>query len=578
MISNMSKMRDLIVLIILTLLVSVPGLSSLTVIDRDESRYAQATVQMLETGEYVDIRFQDAPRWKKPAGAYWAQAASIKTMSALGLSTPDARAIWVHRFPSVLAAILAVLATYFGGAKLVGRDGAFFGAMILAVSLSMMFEAHIAKTDALLTAFSTVCLASLCYLRSGAAVKRAAFIFWLSLGLAVMMKGPITPVIILTGLLALFIWERNGAWMKPLISPFGIVAFIIIVAPWTWLIWEKTGGDFFTVAVSEDLAPKMSGQSENHGGPVGYYLLTVWAMFWPGTAFLLAGLSLALRSARNARKAKKAGRDIPQAMPRAARLLLCWAVPWWIIVEIAPTKLPHYTLPVYPALALLAGTAAAVMIAGREFPASRRVGVVMFALIGAVLTAGLIGAQSVYGVAPTWEFAAGAIIIAAIVAGAVLIWALPVRPVLRRLGVYCVIASGAALGALSFGRILPAATDLSVSKNVAKVLTDAGYDLPLKQGTAVLSPSYAEPSLVYYLGTHIHLGGAADMQDITALPAGTLVLADRLHKKGAPVIDAVLKAAKDKSACFETLGTIDGLNYSKGDDVILTVMRATACP
>jgi len=187
----------------------------------------------------------------------------------------------------------------------------------------------------------------LCYLRSGAAVKRAAFIFWLSLGLAVMMKGPITPVIILTGLLALFIWERNGAWMKPLISPFGIVAFIIIVAPWTWLIWEKTGGDFFTVAVSEDLAPKMSGQSENHGGPVGYYLLTVWAMFWPGTAFLLAGLSLALRSARNARKAKKAGRDIPQAMPRAARLLLCWAVPWWIIVEIAPTKLPHYTLPVY---------------------------------------------------------------------------------------------------------------------------------------------------------------------------------------------------------------------------------------
>jgi len=294
--------------------------------------------------------------------------------------------------------------------------------------------------------------------------------------------------------LALFIWERNGAWMKPLISPFGIVAFIIIVAPWTWLIWEKTGGDFFTVAVSEDLAPKMSGQSENHGGPVGYYLLTVWAMFWPGTAFLLAGLSLALRSARNARKAKKAGRDIPQAMPRAARLLLCWAVPWWIIVEIAPTKLPHYTLPVYPALALLAGTAAAVMIAGREFPASRRVGVVMFALIGAVLTAGLIGAQSVYGVAPTWEFAAGATIIAAIVAGAVLIWALPVRPGLRRLGVYCVIAS----------------------------VTDAGYDLPLKQGTAVLSPSYAEPSLVYYLGTHIHLGGAADMQDITALPAGTL--------------------------------------------------------
>jgi len=562
----------------LTLLVSLPGLSSLTVIDRDESRYAQATVQMLETGDYVDIRFQDAPRWKKPAGAYWAQAASIKAMSALGLSTPAERAIWVHRLPSVLAAIIAVLATYFGGAKSVGRDGAFFGAMILAVSLSMMFEAHIAKTDALLTGFTAVCLAALCYLRAGSSAKKAGFVFWAALGLAVMIKGPITPVIIATCLLCLFIAEREGKWMKPLLSPLGIVAFIAIVAPWTYLIFQKTGGDFFTVAVSEDLAPKMSGQSENHGGPPGYYLATVWAMFWPGTAFLLAGLSLAVRSVLTARRAKKDGGDIPQAMPRAARLLLCWAVPWWIIVELAPTKLPHYSLPVYPALALLAGTAAAVMISSREFPAARRLGIVMFALIGAILTAGLIGAQSIYGIAPTWEFAVGAIVIAAIIGGAVLIWALPKRAGLRRLGVYLVIASGAGLGVLSFGRILAAAGTLAVSKNVAQVLTDAGYDLPLPDGTKVLSPSYAEPSLVYYLGTHIRIGGDADTSDLTAIAPGTVLIADSLHKKGAPVLMAALQAANEKTACFETLGTVDGLNYSKGDEVSLTVMRAVACP
>jgi len=54
-------------------------------IDRDEARFAQATKQMVETGDYVDIRFQDEVRYKKPVGIYWMQAAAVQTASALGL-------------------------------------------------------------------------------------------------------------------------------------------------------------------------------------------------------------------------------------------------------------------------------------------------------------------------------------------------------------------------------------------------------------------------------------------------------------------------------------------------------------
>ena len=43
-------------------------------VDRDEARFAQATKQMMETGDYVDIRFQDEVRYKKPVGIYWLQA------------------------------------------------------------------------------------------------------------------------------------------------------------------------------------------------------------------------------------------------------------------------------------------------------------------------------------------------------------------------------------------------------------------------------------------------------------------------------------------------------------------------
>ena len=60
----------------------LPGLSSLPVIDRDEARFAQASVQMADTNDLLNIRFQDEARNKKPAAAYWAQTAMIKVFAA----------------------------------------------------------------------------------------------------------------------------------------------------------------------------------------------------------------------------------------------------------------------------------------------------------------------------------------------------------------------------------------------------------------------------------------------------------------------------------------------------------------
>ncbi|MEM8664013.1 MAG: hypothetical protein AAGF49_07795, partial [Pseudomonadota bacterium] len=54
------------VLLALIALAYLPGQSGVPPIDRDEPRYTQATKQMMETGDYVRIRFQDAPRHTKP--------------------------------------------------------------------------------------------------------------------------------------------------------------------------------------------------------------------------------------------------------------------------------------------------------------------------------------------------------------------------------------------------------------------------------------------------------------------------------------------------------------------------------
>ena len=66
-----SHARAVVVLLAVALLGFLPGFSSIPPVDRDEARFAQATKQMVESGDYVDIRFQDEVRYKKPVGVYW---------------------------------------------------------------------------------------------------------------------------------------------------------------------------------------------------------------------------------------------------------------------------------------------------------------------------------------------------------------------------------------------------------------------------------------------------------------------------------------------------------------------------
>src|SRR5580658_6869436 len=78
----------------IALIAALPGALGLPPLDRDEARFAQASAQMLETGDFVTIRFQDAPRFKKPVGVYWLQAASVALFSNV-----ENREIWAFRIP-----------------------------------------------------------------------------------------------------------------------------------------------------------------------------------------------------------------------------------------------------------------------------------------------------------------------------------------------------------------------------------------------------------------------------------------------------------------------------------------------
>ena len=501
-------------LVVLTLWMSLPGLSAMPVIDRDEARYAQATVQMIESGDYLNIKFQDRARNKKPAGIYWLQAGSVNALTA-----PGDRAIWAHRLPSVLGAILAVLATYWAGIQILGRRGAFLAGGLLAVSALFVFEAHIAKTDAMLCGLSTIVLAALLSLRRQPSPK-IAILFWGALAGAIMIKGPITPLLVILTLLGLFIWERQGAWMRSLINIPGIVLAALIILPWSIMIGLETNGAFFTDAIGGDLAPKIAGGQEKHGAPPGYYLATLPILFWPGSMVLLCGIVFGVRAAR------KPGNDFG-ALPPAMRLLLCWAVPFWILLEIVPTKLPNYLLPIYPALALMCAGAIMALLQVEAFKWSRRFGAIIFFGVSVLLVLVVLSGEALY--AQTQGFAQwiGIGLIALIFIATGCLWSCRIKGAMLAAGVTTLI-----LTPLTYQFILPKLDRLRISDNIKTVLASTHMKLPNTGSTRILSPHFTEPSLVYRLGTSILLGDKTETWLEQPLDTGNILIVDTAREDG----------------------------------------------
>src|ERR1700732_1344056 len=144
-----SHVRATAFLLLCGLLLFLPGFFNIPPIDRDEARFAQATKQMVETSDFVDIRFQDDVRYKKPVGIYWLQSAAVETASVLGLPHAQVR-VWIYRIPSLAGAVGAVLLTYWTALAFVTRRGAILAGLILGSSGLLGAEARLAKTDALL--------------------------------------------------------------------------------------------------------------------------------------------------------------------------------------------------------------------------------------------------------------------------------------------------------------------------------------------------------------------------------------------------------------------------------------------
>jgi|EndMetStandDraft_3_1072993.scaffolds.fasta_scaffold43145_2 4-amino-4-deoxy-L-arabinose transferase-like glycosyltransferase len=323
-------------LIALCLAMNLPGIASLPVTDRDEARFAQATKQMLESGDFIDIRFQDDPRYKKPIGAYWLQAASVKLFGS-----GETNEIWAYRVPSFLGILAAVLLTWWAARAPYGRKNALLAAILMAAALGVNLEARLAKADAVLLACIILAQGALAriYLARQAPRETAgvAALFWIALGAGILVKGPVAPGMAFLTILPLAVYDPERSWLRSLHFPWGVPLLLAITLPWFIAIGITSEWAFFRDSIGQDFLGKLKGGQEAHWGPPGYYFILFWATFWPGA--LIATSAGAFWLWRN-------------RMHRRALFLLAWIIPFWLVLEATPTKLPHYVLPIYPAIAI----------------------------------------------------------------------------------------------------------------------------------------------------------------------------------------------------------------------------------
>ncbi|RVA74993.1 glycosyltransferase family 39 protein, partial [Mesorhizobium sp. M7A.F.Ca.US.006.04.2.1] len=396
--------------------------------------------------------------------------------------------IWVYRLVSMLGIALAVVGIAWTGTKLFGANAGLAAGLMMAAIFATAFEGRDAKTDAMLLACCVAAQGALAQIylasrRNEPVAGHLPWIFWAAQGLGILIKGPVAPLLSVLTVATLFAFERDWRWLLKLKLVRGVALVLLIVLPWVALITWKSGGAFLQDAVGKDMVAKVASGEESHGLPPGFYMLTYSLFMWPfGLIAVGAGLQALNRL-----------RDDPRL-----RFCLAWYIPFWLVFELIPTKLPHYVLPAYPGMALLIGWLLTLSPQEANAPLRRWQDWLWWstafglAVVSLGLAAVCVGAP-IYltGTFSWWSIPAAA---AALAAG-YFAFSRQLQVPLSRIGAIAVCA-GITYGLL-FGVIAPSLKPIWLSPAIeAAVQANRPCDT-----TVLASAEYHEPSLVFLVGT-----------------------------------------------------------------------------
>jgi 4-amino-4-deoxy-L-arabinose transferase-like glycosyltransferase len=313
--------------------------------DRDEPRFAEASREMRERGDYVVPYFNNKYRFDKPPFIYWTQIASYRLFGENDFAA---------RFPSGVAAALTALLLFGWGLSLGNDRVGWWAAIIFSLCLQTFIHARAAVADMWLVFFVTAAfwagyeliadwLDPSALTRDARHRKYWRLTFYVALAFAFLAKGPLgwTPLLTVAGMKFFLRGQplNRRFWLAT-----GMLLTIAIVCAWGIPALIRTKGEFFWVGIGRHVVERSFGAMEGHGGQtwssyfltLPFYFVTVFVSFFPWSIKLPA-LTKRLWRERDA----------------VDKYLICGTAIIFILMTVVKTKLPHYTLTAFPLLSLL---------------------------------------------------------------------------------------------------------------------------------------------------------------------------------------------------------------------------------
>jgi 4-amino-4-deoxy-L-arabinose transferase-like glycosyltransferase len=293
-------------------------IGSVPLFDLDEGAFSEATIEMIDSGNYLSTTLNGEPRYDKPIAIYWLQAASVKVFG---------KTEFAFRLPSAICATLWLLLIYnFTWNQTRERRAALLAASAVALGIMSSIIGHAAIADALLNL--SIAGSMFGIYRYGQQPSRPTLLavyFWIGLGF--LTKGPIAVALpLIVSLMFFSIQRRPMVLLKAAFNPLGWLVFLLVVGPWVWALYRQDGGVFFQHFLFDHNLNRYETTLQGHGGKWWYYFVMLPLIVLPFTA-LLPGVFTRLRR--------------PDALDR---FLLLWFGVIFVFFSFSGTQLPHYLL------------------------------------------------------------------------------------------------------------------------------------------------------------------------------------------------------------------------------------------
>ncbi len=508
-----------------------------TLWDRDEPRFTRAVAEMIESGNYLVPTFNGQLWPDKPILTYWLMSLAIRVLGPTELAC---------RFFGCVGSAITCLLTFYIGKQLFGVKEGLWAMVILALSLMMLVVGTAATSDAVTLPFIVTVMAIFVKTLESGTRAYHIILMGIAIGFGMLAKGPIgvLPIPAMVTVLWLNRKTRHGLvrplWQLGAALTIGVLVFLA----WAIPVNKATGGEFLRVFIGRHVLARAIKPMEHHGGNfflyLPYYLPVIIVGFFPWTLHLPGAISATL------------GRRLGGPASAGRPLLVGWVVSIFTIMTLAVTKLPHYILFIWPALALaVAGTIVAAQenrLTARDQMWLRR-GVWFFSPLAiAIVLALTIGPYFFPIPGLRWSGPAAGIVLLVMAAAAIYLQ----RADRTHLSAQVFLVGMFVLDIPILFGVLPAIEQIKISPPIAQAIK-----AKTAKETPVATYKYSEPTLNFYIGRQIEpLRG----EEAVATWA-------RQPKPGVLIIPKDVLADIDQQygpLPLEQIVSKKGFNYSKG--------------